>query len=85
MHSEQEIYDQIRQVLIDLFEIEESAISMEAHLTDDLDIDSIDAIDLLAELKGFTKNKVDPDDFKAVTTLGDVVAVVKKMDEQSTT
>lgn len=78
-HTKEEIFGRIKAILVDLFEIDEAAVTLDASLVDDLDIDSIDAVDLLAELKDYTHNKVDPDDFKSVHTLADVVGVVEKM------
>lgn len=79
LHTKDEIFSRIQAILVDLFEIEPDAVTLDASLVDDLDIDSIDAVDLLAELKDFTHKKVDPDDFKSVRTLADVVSVVEKM------
>ena len=63
MHSEEEIYQRMRKALIDVFEIPGERISMDAHLADDLDIDRIDAVDLIAELRELLPRKVDPEEF----------------------
>lgn len=76
MHTEQQILDQVRQVLVDLFEIDPVRIQPQARLYDDLDIDSLDAIDLILELKELTGRKVQPEQFKHVRTVGDVVNAV---------
>lgn len=65
--------------MVDLFEIEERAISPNANLYEDLDIDSIDAVDLMVKLKEFTGKKIQPDDFKHVRTVNDVVEAVYSM------
>ena len=75
-HTEQEIFDHTKSLMVDLFEIEEGKISMDAHLADDLDIDSIDAVDLMVELKNFTGVKIDQEAFREVRTMQDVVRVV---------
>ena len=59
MHTREDIFQEIRRVLVQLFEIDESIIALDATLGDDLDIDSIDAVDLLAELREFTKRYSD--------------------------
>jgi acyl carrier protein len=76
MNSKEEIYASLRQALIDLFEIEPSKISMDARLNDDLGIDSIDAIDLILKLKDLTGRKIQPEAFKHVRTVGDVVEAI---------
>ena len=46
---------------------------------DDLDIDSIDAVDLVVEIRKITGKQITPDDFKNVRTVHDVVQAVEKM------
>lgn len=73
------IYAHIRQTLIDTFDVPAEAINPEARLVDDLDIDSLDAIDLLSELGEHTGIKVEPEQFKDVKTIADVVAVIQNL------
>ncbi|WP_370741334.1 acyl carrier protein [Halomonas heilongjiangensis] len=72
-----DVYDHVRKTLVELFELEADDIKPEARLYEDLDIDSIDAVDLVVELKQFTGRRIDPDDFKAVRTIDDVVKAVE--------
>ena len=67
------LYARIKEILIDQFEVDESAISMDANLYEELEIDSIDAVDLLVQLKELTGKKISPDVFKDVRTIGDVM------------
>ena len=46
---------------------------------DDLDIDSIDAVDLVARLRSITGKKIDPEMFKAARTVEDVVEAVFRL------
>lgn len=68
-----ELYDQLKNILVDQFELDESSISPEANLYDELELDSIDAVDLLVQLKNLTGKKISPDDFKDVRTINDVI------------
>jgi len=79
MHTEQEIFEQVKGVLVQLFELDQRKIVPEARLYDDLDIDSLDAIDLILELKQLTGRKVQPEQFKHVRTVGDVVSAVQTL------
>ena len=63
----------------ELFEIEAQQITLEANLYQDLDIDSIDAVDLMVELKKMTGKKIQPEEFKSVRTVQDVVDQVYKL------
>lgn len=77
-HSPEEIFNHIQQVLVELFELDASAIKPEARLYDDLDIDSIDTVDLLIELKKFTGKEVSPEQFSEARTLGDIINIVSQ-------
>jgi acyl carrier protein len=79
MNSQEEIYAKIVTVLEELFEIDAQQVSPQARLYEDLDIDSIDAVDLVVELKKITGKKIQPDDFKSVRSVQDVVDAVTKL------
>ena len=72
----QEIFARLRDLLVELFEIEPAKVTLEANLYKDLDIDSIDAVDLIIKLKEITGRRIQPEAFKQVRTVGDVVNVV---------
>lgn len=74
--TREEIFEHVAGVLTELFELEKEAITPDAHLYDDLDIDSIDAVDLVVELKQWTGRKIQPESFKTVRTVDDVVDAV---------
>ena len=71
-----ELYSRIRAILIDQFEVEESVISMDANLYDELEIDSIDAVDLLVQLKELTGKKIPPENFRDVRTIRDMMGAL---------
>tara|TARA_B100000586_G_C19819725_1_gene305797 strand:- start:165 stop:407 length:243 start_codon:yes stop_codon:yes gene_type:complete len=79
MNSRAEVSQQITTILAELFEVDPESISDNSLLYEDLDIDSIDAVDLIVELKSYTGKNVDPEDFNAVKTVGDVVNIVSKL------
>ncbi len=76
MKSRQEIQALLSQLLVDMFEVDPAAIQPQARLYEDLDVDSIDAVDLVVELRNITGKKIDPDEFKSVRTVDDVVNAV---------
>lgn len=77
--NREQIQQQVSAVLVRLFELDEADIKPEAHLYEDLDIDSIDAVDLVVELKKMTGKKIKPDDFKSVRTVDDIVTAVEAL------
>lgn len=80
--TNEQIFNEVRDVLVKDFECDPAAIKPEAHLVNDLDFDSIDAVDLVVRLQQRTGIKVVTEDFKSITTLGDVVDVISKLLEQ---
>ena len=76
MQSKEEIYELLCRLLVEMFEVEKTDILPSANLYEDLDIDSIDAVDLVVELRSITGKQIDPDEFKAVRTVQDVVNAV---------
>ena len=79
MKTAAEIYDVLRGILENDFEIEADDISMQASLYEDLDLDSIDAVDLVVKLREITGKKIEPEAFKQVRTVSDVVDEVHKL------
>ncbi|MGY6269637.1 acyl carrier protein [Achromobacter denitrificans] len=73
MQTRDDIYDTLRSTLIELFEIEPGRITPESNLYTDLEIDSIDAIDLIDQVRRQTGRKLDANDFRSVRTVADVV------------
>jgi acyl carrier protein len=79
MKTREEILEYLRGVLVELFELEPAQIVPDANLYSDLDIDSIDAVDLILKLKEITGRKIQPQTFKHVRTVGDVVDAIEAL------
>lgn len=76
MTSKADVFAHIQNTLAELFELDPSEITLESELYEGLDIDSIDAVDLIVELKKYTGKKIAPDEFKTVRTVDDLVTAV---------
>jgi acyl carrier protein len=79
MQPQDEILERIRQTLVELFELEPARITPQARLYEDLEIDSIDVVDLMDEVQKHTGRKVTPEDFRSVRTVGDLATVVQRL------
>jgi acyl carrier protein len=79
MSNQNDIYDKLKNILVTTFEIDPSDITPESHLYEDLDIDSIDAVDLVVQLRELTDKKIKPDDFKSVRTVQDVINAIENL------
>ncbi|MDZ4759897.1 MAG: acyl carrier protein [Alphaproteobacteria bacterium] len=75
----QEAYAEILAYLTGAFEIPAADIHPDARLMDDLNLDSIDAVDLMVKLQESTGRKVTPDQFENVRTVGDLVTLVQTL------
>jgi acyl carrier protein len=81
--SKDEIFASIQGILEKDFECPREKLLPEARMFQDLDLDSIDAIDLMVKLQNMADVKVSRDAFKQIQTLWDIAEVVHKMlDEQ---
>ncbi|TCS35559.1 acyl carrier protein [Paucimonas lemoignei] len=74
--SRDEIQAWIVDTLHEMFEIDKAAITPQSNLYTDLDIDSIDAVDLAVKLKELTGKRLSPEMFKTVRTVEDVINAV---------
>ena len=79
MPTQEQVLEKLREWMEELFEIAPEDIQLESNLATDLDVDSIDAIDLVVKIKEFTGKQVNPEDFKNVRTVQDVVTVIQNM------
>lgn len=74
-----DILARVTMVLEQMFDIPPERITLDARLYDDLDIDSIDAVDLLVRLKPMLSQPLQPGQFKSVKTIGDVVRTLAQL------
>jgi acyl carrier protein len=77
--TREDIFLKLREVLADSFRLDPAKITLESHLFTDLDLDSIDAVELAIQLQDITGRRVKAEEFKHVRTVHDVVEAVHKM------
>lgn len=79
MYTKDEIFTHIKEILVKEFDMDATKLTPNALLVDDLDLDSIDAIDLVVKLQSIIGCKVEPEDFKQIRTLQDMVDAIEKI------
>ncbi len=79
MIGRDKIFQDVSRELQSLFEISGEDITLEARLYEDLDLDSIDAVDIIVRLQEITKKRIRPDQFKSVRTVEDVVKTIEEL------
>ncbi len=77
--TDDDILARIRDIFKENFEIEPGRVTPEAHLLEDLDLDSIDAVDLAIKLQEMTGRRIKPEEFKQVRTVADVIGAVNSL------
>ncbi len=82
MQNRESILAMLTKVLVEEFEIDANDITPEASLYEALDLDSIDAVDLVIKLQQLTGKKIQPDEFKAVRTVNDVIDAIEGLIKQ---
>ena len=68
-----ELFVWVADLLAEMFELDRAALTPASNLYADLDIDSIDAVDLAVKLKQMTGKRLQPEVFKTIRTIEDVV------------
>lgn len=73
-----EILGRVADAMTELFDIERERVRLDARLRDDLDLDSLDAVDLAVELQRISGRRLDDKDLRRIRTVGDIVEVVAR-------
>ena len=77
--TETEILDHLRRILDETFEIDPARVELDTNLFTDLDLDSIDAVDLAIKLQELTGKRIKPEEFKTVRSVADIVRAVQNL------
>jgi acyl carrier protein len=79
MQTRDEIFATLRDAMVELFELDAERVTLTADLYQDLEIDSIDAVDLIDHIKRQTGKKIAAEEFKSVRSVSDVVEAVHRL------
>lgn len=74
--NKEDIFNELKTILVDDLEIPEAEIKESSNLFTDLDLDSIDAVDIAVRMQRYTDKKLPPEEFKKIQTIDDVVNAV---------
>jgi acyl carrier protein len=83
MITREEIQQNVFEVFEDLFEVSPDKLKLESHLYIDLDLDSLDAIDLASALSKKSGLRLVEEEMREIRTIGDIVEIgFKKLNEE---
>ena len=77
--TKEEIFAKLQDVLENEFEVEKSDVKLESKLFEDLDLDSIDAVDLVVKMKPYINGNIDPEMFKSAKIIQNVVDILEPL------
>lgn len=83
-YTKEEIFAEFTKVVEELFDIPAEKVTMTSRLGEDLDLDSIDAVDMIVHLQNFIGERIKPEHFKTVKTVGDVIEILYSMQSTKT-
>jgi acyl carrier protein len=74
--NKDDLFEKMKGILVSDFELAPDLVTPQAKLYEDLDLDSIDAVDMIVKMKECITGKIDPELFKGVRTVQDVVEML---------
>lgn len=76
--SRDEILARVSDAMQELFDLEPESIRLQARLFEDLDLDSIDAVDMAVKMQEITGRRVDDKDLRRIRTVADIVDLLAR-------
>lgn len=83
MYTREQIFNEVQLAMVELFELNPADVTLQAKLYEDLDLDSIDAVDLVVRLQKFTGEKMAPKQFRSVRSVEDVVQAIEDLQKST--
>lgn len=71
------MFETIRQILVDTLSLDAAAITPEASLTEDLDVDSLAAVELAMGLESTFDITIEDEEIAALKSVNDIIALVE--------
>ncbi len=71
--TKEEIFEQIREMLVDQLGVDESDVTIEASFQDDLDADSLDLVEMIMEMEDKFSVKISDEEAEKIRTVGQAV------------
>ena len=76
--TQEEIFEKVKELVIDRLGVTEDAVSTEASFVDDLGADSLDIVELVMAIEEEFEIEIPDEDAEKVVTVGDVVEYLKE-------
>lgn len=76
--SSEEVFEKVKNIIVEQLGATESSVTMEASFIDDLGADSLDIVELIMALEEEFDTEIPDADAEKVVTVGDVVEYIKE-------
>jgi len=76
--SREEVFEQVREILVERLDVKEDDVNMGAHLSDDLEADSLDLVELIMDLEERFGVKISDEEAQSITTVGEAVDFISE-------
>lgn len=77
-----DIFEKVKEVLVEQLDVDEELVTSEASVTDDLGADSLDLVDLVMELENEFDVEIPDEDIQNIKTVGDIVSYIEKLNAE---
>jgi acyl carrier protein len=72
------VFDKLKSIIVEEFEIDENDITLNTSLTDELDIDSLDLVDLVMTVEDEFSLELPDEALEGMKTIGDLVKYIEE-------
>lgn len=72
------VFEKVREIICEQFELEEDEITLETNIREDLDADSLDLVDLVMTFEDEFKTEVPDEVIENIKTVGDIVKFIEE-------
>lgn len=72
-----EVFEQVKAIVVELLDVDEDKITMDARFREDLEADSLDLVELIMEVEERFGGEISDEDAQKLTTVGEAVAYIK--------
>lgn len=74
-----DLFEKVREILVDNLGCSEDQVKMESHLIEDLEADSLDIVELSLALEENFNISVKDEDLEEIQTVGEIISYIEKL------
>jgi acyl carrier protein len=71
-------FEQVKEIIVDLLNVDEAKVTLEARFREDLEADSLDLVELIMAFEDKFGGEISDEDAQKISTVGDVVKYINE-------